>query len=105
MFRNSRVLPSCTPQPQARQLTGTRNYRKVTIFSKYRGPRTELAVRKMPENTLGFRDGPLVWIDCEMTGLNPKADKIMEIAVRGLHSIARIGSEPIVPEPGHNYEW
>ncbi|KIK69057.1 hypothetical protein GYMLUDRAFT_214009 [Collybiopsis luxurians FD-317 M1] len=25
--------------------------------------------------------GPMVWIDCEMTGLNPKKDKIMEIAV------------------------
>lgn len=25
--------------------------------------------------------GPLVWIDCEMTGLNPRTDKILEIAV------------------------
>ncbi|KIJ15505.1 hypothetical protein PAXINDRAFT_77177 [Paxillus involutus ATCC 200175] len=30
---------------------------------------------------LGFRAGPLVWIDCEMTGLNPKRDKLLEIAV------------------------
>lgn len=27
-------------------------------------------------------DGPLVWIDCEMTGLDPHKDKILEIAVR-----------------------
>lgn len=27
------------------------------------------------------QDGPLVWIDCEMTGLNPRTDKILEIAV------------------------
>ncbi|KAH7105781.1 ribonuclease H-like protein [Auriculariales sp. MPI-PUGE-AT-0066] len=26
-------------------------------------------------------DGPLVWIDCEMTGLDPKADVLLEIAV------------------------
>jgi len=30
---------------------------------------------------LHFDDGPLVWIDCEMTGLNPKTDRIIEIAV------------------------
>ena len=27
-------------------------------------------------------DGPMVWIDCEMTGLDPETEKIMEIAVR-----------------------
>ncbi|KAF9501429.1 ribonuclease H-like protein [Pleurotus eryngii] len=31
---------------------------------------------------LDFYSGPLVWIDCEMTGLNPRKDKIIEIAVR-----------------------
>lgn len=31
---------------------------------------------------LGILDGPLVWIDCEMTGLNHRKDKILEIAVR-----------------------
>ncbi|THH01340.1 hypothetical protein EW026_g1347 [Hermanssonia centrifuga] len=30
---------------------------------------------------LELSSGPLVWIDCEMTGLNPKTDKILEIAV------------------------
>ncbi|KAI0692094.1 ribonuclease H-like domain-containing protein [Cytidiella melzeri] len=30
---------------------------------------------------LDFYAGPLVWVDCEMTGLNPKSDKIIEIAV------------------------
>jgi oligoribonuclease len=33
------------------------------------------------KNVLDFDDGPLVWIDLEMTGLNPSYDKIMEIAV------------------------
>ena len=27
------------------------------------------------------QDGPLVWIDCEMTGLNFKKDVLLEIAV------------------------
>ncbi|KII95701.1 hypothetical protein PLICRDRAFT_34642 [Plicaturopsis crispa FD-325 SS-3] len=30
---------------------------------------------------LNFYAGPLVWVDCEMTGLNPRKDKILEIAV------------------------
>ena len=30
---------------------------------------------------LDLAAGPLVWIDCEMTGLDPKVDKILEIAV------------------------
>ncbi|KAI9566646.1 ribonuclease H-like domain-containing protein [Boletus coccyginus] len=30
---------------------------------------------------LNFHAGPVVWIDCEMTGLNPKHDKLLEIAV------------------------
>lgn len=30
---------------------------------------------------LRFEDGPLVWIDCEMTGLDPQKHKIIEIAV------------------------
>ena len=35
---------------------------------------------------LGFNEGPLVWIDCEMTGLDPSKDKILEIAVLRLSS-------------------
>ncbi|KAI5988088.1 ribonuclease H-like domain-containing protein [Pisolithus albus] len=30
---------------------------------------------------LNFQAGPIVWVDCEMTGLNPKKDKLLEIAV------------------------
>ncbi|KAJ2928289.1 hypothetical protein H1R20_g8797, partial [Candolleomyces eurysporus] len=29
---------------------------------------------------LGFKSGPMVWIDLEMSGLNPRTDKILEIA-------------------------
>lgn len=36
----------------------------------------------MPSKPLNFNDGPLVWIDCEMTGLDPSKDRIIEIAVR-----------------------
>ena len=30
---------------------------------------------------LTYYDGPLVWIDCEMTGLDYNTDTILEIAV------------------------
>lgn len=33
------------------------------------------------QKPLDFYAGPLVWIDCEMTGLDPRKDKILEIAV------------------------
>lgn len=53
------------------------------LFNRY--------ARKMatPIQPLDFYDGPMVWIDCEMTGLNPRKDKILEIAVR-------ISSHPIL---------
>ena len=33
-------------------------------------------------HTLDYDQGPLVWIDCEMTGLDPRRDRLLEIAVR-----------------------
>jgi len=33
------------------------------------------------QKPLDFSDGPLVWVDLEMTGLDPKKDKILEVAV------------------------
>ncbi|KAF8161264.1 ribonuclease H-like domain-containing protein [Crassisporium funariophilum] len=36
---------------------------------------------RMATRPLDFHDGPLVWVDCEMTGLDPRKDKIIEIAV------------------------
>ena len=36
----------------------------------------------MEGRPLDYAAGPLVWIDCEMTGLNPRTDRILEIAVR-----------------------
>lgn len=30
--------------------------------------------------SLTSKDGPLVWIDCEMTGLNVKTDRLLEVA-------------------------
>lgn len=33
---------------------------------------------------LTFYDGPLVWIDCEMTGLDYNTDRILEIAVSAI---------------------
>jgi oligoribonuclease len=33
-----------------------------------------------------FYDGPLVWVDCEMTGLDFRTDRLLEIAVRYFYS-------------------
>ena len=33
---------------------------------------------------LTYYDGPIVWIDCEMTGLDYKTDRILEIAVSAI---------------------
>ena len=33
-----------------------------------------------PTRVLSAEDEPLVWIDCEMTGLDPKRDRLLEIA-------------------------
>lgn len=30
---------------------------------------------------MGYNDGPMIWVDCEMTGLNVDTDRIIEIAV------------------------
>ncbi|KAL1941432.1 hypothetical protein VTO73DRAFT_7249 [Trametes versicolor] len=35
----------------------------------------------MEPKSLDWQAGPLVWIDCEMTGLDPRTDRIIEIAV------------------------
>ncbi|RPD53446.1 ribonuclease H-like protein [Lentinus tigrinus ALCF2SS1-7] len=35
----------------------------------------------MEQKTLDWAAGPLVWIDCEMTGLIPRKDRLLEIAV------------------------
>ncbi|KAJ6495760.1 ribonuclease H-like domain-containing protein [Mycena vitilis] len=35
----------------------------------------------MDHRQLSYGDGPMVWVDCEMTGLDPDNDKILEIAV------------------------
>ncbi|KAH8115246.1 ribonuclease H-like protein [Phellopilus nigrolimitatus] len=55
-----------------------------TTFSSpgARSSRTRWSADAHPSSqVLDAGSGPLVWIDLEMTGLNPKVDKIMEIAV------------------------
>jgi oligoribonuclease len=36
---------------------------------------------------LTAEDGPMVWIDCEMTGLDPRTNRIMEIAVGNMREV------------------
>ncbi|KAH7339961.1 ribonuclease H-like domain-containing protein [Rhizoctonia solani] len=58
-------------------------------------------------STLGFKDGPLVWVDLETTGLDAKQNRILEIAVlitngnldivdeEGCHFIVKSGPEAL----------
>ncbi|CAE6516920.1 unnamed protein product [Rhizoctonia solani] len=48
--------------------------------------------------SLGFKDGPLVWIDLETTGLDAKQNRILEIAV-----LITNGNLDIVDEEGCHY--
>lgn len=40
-----------------------------------------LEVNNPTPPTLAKSDQNLVWLDCEMTGLNPESDRLLEIAV------------------------
>jgi oligoribonuclease len=40
-----------------------------------------MADTNTPDSTLGQSDKNLVWLDCEMTGLDPERERIIEIAV------------------------
>lgn len=50
---------------------------RAISYAKFRPIKNNMSIKP-----LNFDAGPLVWIDCEMTGLNPQKDKILEIAVR-----------------------
>jgi oligoribonuclease len=52
--------------------------------------------------TLGKSDQNLVWIDCEMTGLDPDAERLIEIAVivTGPHLTPRIEGPVLVIHQG-----
>ncbi len=51
-----------------------------------------------PVATLGKSDQNLIWLDCEMTGLDPEADRLIEIAVivTGAHLTPRIEGPVLV---------
>jgi hypothetical protein len=49
--------------------------------------------------------GPLVWIDCEMTGLNPKKDKILEIAVSAQQHFSLNSISNLSNGVGSHHEW
>lgn len=53
-------------------------------FLRYINPKTMAAAptSAAPIKQLFAADGPLVWVDCEMTGLDLGKDKLLEIAVR-----------------------
>ncbi|KAF5380556.1 hypothetical protein D9615_004707 [Tricholomella constricta] len=57
-----------------------RNCRRLRTPVIYPGTRT-YRIRRSMAKPLDFNAGPLIWVDCEMTGLDPRTDKILEIAV------------------------
>ncbi|KAF9517632.1 hypothetical protein BS47DRAFT_1326016 [Hydnum rufescens UP504] len=65
---------------------------------KYASTNTLGAESSDNKRPLWFGDGPMVWIDCEMTGLNPKKDRLLEIAV-----LITDGNLDIVDEEGISF--
>ncbi|KAL4071282.1 ribonuclease H-like domain-containing protein [Scleroderma yunnanense] len=57
-------------------------FRRKSILRATRIPRTRSTWTSMAApGPLNFHAGPIVWIDCEMSGLNPRKDRLLEIAV------------------------
>jgi hypothetical protein len=65
----------------------------LTRFPYYLLPHRRAVQRQMALKPLDFYAGPLVWIDCEMTGLNPRKDKILEIAVGSNSRCTALGED------------
>ncbi|KAI6107167.1 ribonuclease H-like domain-containing protein, partial [Pisolithus croceorrhizus] len=64
----------------ARHLTAFRQSRRVLPIVRKKFPAMTLSSITTPV-PLNFQAGPIVWVDCEMTGLDSKKDKLLEIAV------------------------
>jgi len=54
---------------------------RLRLFLPQKHVRERRTLHTAMQRPLDYFAGPLVWIDCEMTGLNPRKDKILEIAV------------------------
>jgi DNA polymerase III epsilon subunit-like protein len=61
-----------------------RTYAGRPLFSP---PPVSVYSRQEPMRPLTAEDGPMVWIDCEMTGLDPRTNRIMEIAVGNMREV------------------
>lgn len=55
-----------------------------SLRPRYRALSSLSLAHRMSTRPLDFYAGPMVWIDCEMTGLDPRKDKVLEVAVREL---------------------
>ena len=65
--------------PLTRRFSSTPN---CGSFLRFTAQMTEAPTSTAPVKRLFAADSPLVWVDCEMTGLAPGKDKLLEIAVR-----------------------
>ena len=55
--------------------------KKQPKYFLHLGSKMDLTVAKKPKIFDVVHSLNLVWVDCEMTGLNPEVDKLIEIAV------------------------
>jgi oligoribonuclease len=54
---------------------------EIPVFDMTAHSATSPANQPQPDTTLAKSDDNLVWIDCEMTGLDPEKERLLEIAV------------------------
>lgn len=69
---------------QRRKLSSISEQLRMNVLPQYYSAMpvsAEETSTNVPTRILDADAGPLVWIDLEMTGLDPKKDEIMEIAV------------------------
>lgn len=90
MLRTSGILPFYRhlaglrylhPAIQAFSFAGRKHLHTSKAALPLRNKVEHRTLHTTMQQPLDWYAGPLVWIDCEMTGLDPRKDRILEIAV------------------------
>lgn len=113
MLRPSSILPLCKRSIVSRKIYSSPASLLLSQPKSIRTPVSTLlyprgiqrcALHTAMQKPLDFHAGPLVWIDCEMTGLDPRKDKILEIAVNSIQITSRTVTELAIIT-GPHYKW
>jgi hypothetical protein len=87
-----------------RHLFSLLHHRHLLSRSRFR-PKSRPSYNAMSVEPHDLETGPLVWIDCEMTGLNPRKDKLLEIAVCILSLLSfRLSLRPLMTSTGSHHD-